>query len=113
MTEGKNGDMVSYPVLHVRSRFFQGYLKSGRIESSGMCDWNVRPHECSRQEVVWCRLNRQSKRSMLVRIQPPDLPDRNPGGCVYSAALPRACFLREEFCTTFVHKRIKGRRDIF
>lgn len=54
---------------------------------------------------------------MLVQVQPPDLfqnlPDRNPGGFVYSAALPRACFFREEFCTTFVHKRIKGRQDIF
>lgn len=49
----------------------------------------------------------------MVRAHPPDLPDRNPGGFVYSAALPRACFFREEFCTTFVYKRIKGRRDIF
>ena len=47
--EGRNGGMVSYPVLHLHSRFFQGYLKYGRIESSGMCDWDVRPHECSRQ----------------------------------------------------------------
>lgn len=53
----------------------------------------------------------------MVQVHPPDLfqnlPDRNPGGRVYSAALPRACFFREEFCTTFIHKRIKGRRDIF
>lgn len=53
----------------------------------------------------------------MVRVHPPDLfqnlPDRNPGGFVYSAALPRACFFREEFCTAFIHKRIKGRRDIF
>lgn len=53
----------------------------------------------------------------MVQVHPPDLfqnlPDRNPGGFVYSAALPRACFFREEFCTTFFHKRIKGRREIF
>jgi len=56
---------------------------------------------------------KEDRRTMMVRVHPPDLPDRNPGGFVYSAALPRACFFREEFCTTFVHKRIKGRRDIF
>lgn len=42
----------------------------------------------------------------MVQVHPPDLsqnlPERNPGGCVYSAALPRARFFREEFCTTFI-----------
>lgn len=37
-----------------------------------------------------------------VQVQPPDLPDRNPGGFVYSAALPRACFFREECWAAFI-----------
>jgi len=43
---------------------------------------------------------------MLVQVQPPDLfqnlSDRNPGGFVYSAALPRECFFREECRASFI-----------
>ena len=39
---------------------------------------------------------------MLVQVQPPDLSDRNPGGFVCSAALPRACFFREECWAAFI-----------
>ena len=51
---------------------------------------------------------------MLVRIQPPDLSDRNPGGRVYSAALPRARFFREERWDAFILvKRMKALIAIF
>lgn len=42
----------------------------------------------------------------MVRVHPPDLfqnlSDRNPGGFVYSAALPRARFFREECRAAFI-----------
>lgn len=38
----------------------------------------------------------------MVRVHPPDLSDRNPGGHVHSAALPRARFFREECRAVFI-----------